>query len=295
MIYRIPWALLLGFVMAWPLVAADDPKKEGTSEKEETEAKPPPVKGKWTPVGALLGQVKVASPNSLTLIVEYQEMQPKTPNAKGNNNANNAANRQMQNFQNQMNSANRIKNPAQRAARVQQIQAQMQVAAMKQANNFKMVTKKKDVDVVMANELQVRVQDPPQEFDEKGKAKKFTAEELKKLKGPGNLWGYPGEIDKIKPGAILQVFLYKKAKKTVARAAPKGSLLPKKEEGDDDKDKDKDKAKEKAKDEDEKPTSKSKETAPAAEDDDDGTDPVVKVVYVRKESTLPDGKSPKGK
>lgn len=289
MLYRILWALLLGFVMAWPLVAADDTKKESTSDKEETEAKPPPVKGKWTPVGALLGQVKAASPNSLTLTIEYQEMQPQNPNPKNKNNTNTAANRQMQNFHNQMNSANRIKNPVQRAARIQQIQAQMQIAGMKQANNFKMVTKKKDMDVAMANELQIRVQDPPQEFDEKGKQKKYTAEELKKLKGPGNLWGYPGEIDKIKPGAILQVFLYKKAKKTVARAAPKGSLAPKKEDGDDDKDK----AREKAKDEDEKPTSKSKETAPAADEDDDGTDPVVKVVYVRQESTQPDRKSPK--
>lgn len=286
MLYRIPWALLLACLFAWPLGAADEAKKEATSDKEEAEVKPPPVKGKWTPVGALMGQVKTATPNSLTLTVEYQDMQ-QNANPKNKTNPNNNASRQMQNFQNQLNSANRIKNPAQKIARIQQIQAQMQAAgmrqAMQQANNFKMVTKKKDVDLVMSNEVQVRVANPPQEFDEKGQQKKYTAEDLKKLKGPGNQWGYPGEIDKLKPGAVLQVFIYKKAKKTVTRVAPKGSLAPKKEDGE----------KEKAKEDDEKPTSKSKETAPAMDEDDDGTDPVVKVVYVRQESTQPDRKSPK--
>ena len=61
---------------------------------------------------------------------------------------------------------------------------------------------------------------------------------------------------------------------------PKGSLAPK------DKDSDKPKA-----DDEEKP--KSKTTDPAPDDDDDGTDPLVKVVYVQQESTQPDRTSPK--
>src|SRR5262249_39865937 len=154
------------------LGAVEESKKD--SDKDTTEAKPPVLKGKWKSVGAVYGQVKTYAGNSMTLIVEYQDIQQ---NPKANNPvANTAAQRQMQNLQNQLNAAQRIKNPAQRVAKIQQIMAQMQAAGMKQAmaqnNNFKMVTKKKDVDVQMSSELQVRVKDPPQEYDEKGKAKK---------------------------------------------------------------------------------------------------------------------------
>lgn len=285
MLHRIPWVFVLGLAIVWPLGAVEESKKDSD---DTTEAKPPVLKGKWNAVGAVYGTVKSVSGDGMTLVVEYQEMQ-QNPKGNTNNNPNNAAQRQMQNFQNQLNAANRIKNPAQKAARIQQIMAQMQAAGLKQAmaqnNNFKMVTKKKDVDVQLGHELQVRVKDPPQEFDEKGQVKKYTSEELKKLKGPGNYWGYPSDVGNLRPGAVVQAFLYKKAK-TAARPAPKGSLG--KKEGDKDKEgdkaKDDDKPKDEGKSKDEE-KSKSSKSAPAEADDDDGTDPVVKVVYVRQEST----------
>lgn len=283
MLHRIPWVLLLMFAIGWPLGAADESKKD--AKPDETDAKPPAVKGKWSPVGGLVGQVKKSAGDLVTLTVEEPDIAATQKAAEKANSGNTAAQKQIQTFQNQLNAANRIKNPAQRLARVQQIQAQMQAAMMKQAAqagakdaNFKMVMKKKDVDVHLASEVQVRVQDPPPNFDEKGVAKKYTAEELKKLKGPGNLWGYPGESDRIKPGAVLQVFLYRKAKKPAARTAPKGSLAPK--DGDKPKDSDKD-------GDEEKPKSKA-----ADDDDDDGTDPLVKIIYVKQEAPLSAPKAP---
>jgi hypothetical protein len=275
MFHRTPLALLLACIIAWPLTAVEDSKKDSG----DSDPKPPPIKGKWNPVGALSGLVKKQDGDKLTLIVEYPEIQQNPSSTK----ATTAAQRQMQNFQNQLNAANRIKNPAQRLARIQQIQAQMQAAGMAQAMkaaNVKTVVKKKDVDVQLAHEIQVRVKNPPDNFDEKGQPKKYTSDELKKLKGPGNLWGYPGPQDQIRPGATLQVFLYKKAKSTT-RPVPKGSLAPKdkdeKKDGDKPKDGDDDSSRSKSKD------------SPSPEDDDDGTDPLVKVVYVLQESTQPSG------
>jgi hypothetical protein len=63
------------------------------------------------------------------------------------------------------------------------------------------------VEVSAADNVKVRMAQPPIEFDAKGNPKKYSAKELKDLKGPGNLWGFPGDFDSLKAEQIVRVFL----------------------------------------------------------------------------------------
>jgi hypothetical protein len=302
MLYRLPWALFLILALVIPLAAADgdkkdaaEKKKDDKSEKEDEKEPPPNVfKGKWKTVGGLVGILKKQGADTLTLTVEYPDVQV---NQKALNNANNQANRQMQNMQRQLNSLNNIRNPTQKMARMQQIMMQMQMQQMQAAGRagqaYKMVTKKKDMDVTLAHEYMVRVKNPPEEFDDKGNKKKYTAEELRKLKGPGKYWGYPSDPGQIRVGDQLQVFIYRKLKGPAKPASPGASLASK------DKDKDKDKEKDEEAKEEEKDKGKLKKTeakaAPEPEEDDDGTEPLVKIIYILREPATKSNTSPGGK
>jgi hypothetical protein len=60
-----------------------------------------------------------------------------------------------------------------------------------------------------ADDVKVRLAQPPIEFDAKGNPKKYTAKELKELRGPGNLWGFPGDFDSLKADQIIRAVLMK--------------------------------------------------------------------------------------
>ncbi len=65
-------------------------------------------------------------------------------------------------------------------------------------------------------ETRVRTMLLPPVFDEKGNPRKYTAQELKKLKGPGNLPGYPAALKDLKVGQSLRFdFSRKKAEPSV--------------------------------------------------------------------------------
>ena len=131
MFHRIPWVFLLVLAIGWPLGAAEEETKKDAKpdEGEKTDTKPPVVKGKWTPVGALSGQVKKMTGDMVTLTVEYPDIDPTQKNP---GKANTAAQKQMQSFQTSSTPPTASRTPP-RKSRVQQIQAQMQVAMMKQA------------------------------------------------------------------------------------------------------------------------------------------------------------------
>jgi hypothetical protein len=77
-----------------------------------------------------------------------------------------------------------------------------------------------DVEVKAADDITVRVANPPLDYDDKGKPKKYTAKELKDLKGPGNQWGFPSDFESLKGDQIVKVFLGRK--KDAPKAPPKG-------------------------------------------------------------------------
>jgi hypothetical protein len=76
-----------------------------------------------------------------------------------------------------------------------------------------------DVDLQPTDDMKVRTLVLPPDFDEKGRPKKYTAKELKELKGPDpKLPGYASDFDSLKPDQIVKVFL---ARKKPAKTAPK--------------------------------------------------------------------------
>jgi hypothetical protein len=69
----------------------------------------------------------------------------------------------------------------------------------------------RDVEFHALDEVKIRSKNPPLEFDEKGRPRKYTYRELKELKGPDSkLPGYQADFDSLKPGQDVQITLAKR-------------------------------------------------------------------------------------
>jgi hypothetical protein len=178
-------------------LAADDKKDaEQPSPKEKLE-----TKEKVMSAGEVTGKViKVEGEQKrFTLRVEFLELN------------------QQALAQHQLNLARRRQdilrnpNPVDRQRQLQQlaVDAQRPPANLYQKGH-------KDVELQAADEIKVRQSQPPVDFDEKGRPKKYTAQELKELKGPGNLPGFPAEFDSLKADQVVKVYLAKR------KDAPRG-------------------------------------------------------------------------
>jgi hypothetical protein len=68
-----------------------------------------------------------------------------------------------------------------------------------------------DVELQAADEMKVRLLQPPTAFDDNGKPKKYTKKELDELKGPDKkLPGYTAAFESLRPGQVVDVYLAKK-------------------------------------------------------------------------------------
>jgi hypothetical protein len=200
-------------VPSWAQDAKDKPAKdkEVAKDKKKTE---PKVKPKEEPAdeekvsyaGTLAGKLKQMDANSqkdFTLTVYGKEPDPG----------------QQQALLQQQQSLARLNFQLQTTRdRNTFISLQMQIAqtrqqiAQTQTKLFR--TKEIDVDLRAADNIKVRANFPPTEYDDKGNLKRWTAKELKALKGKSKLPGYPAEYDALRPGQGIQVYL--------AKALPKG-------------------------------------------------------------------------
>jgi hypothetical protein len=114
----------------------------------------------------------------------------------------------------------------------------MDVAANPANSPFKIVTDKKTVEFHVGDEVMVRMLNLPLEYDDKGKPKKYTMEEVKKLKGPNaSLPGYEAKLEDLKTGEPVLVVLGLAANPD---AAPKTTDKKDAEKSTESKDKDKD-------------------------------------------------------
>jgi hypothetical protein len=83
--------------------------------------------------------------------------------------------------------------------------------AMHQANMITYEKKSQEVEIQAADDVVVRAAQPPQQFDEKGKIKKYTKKELDELRGEDKkLPGYKAEFGDIQTEMIVQLNLVKK-------------------------------------------------------------------------------------
>jgi hypothetical protein len=190
-------ALLAALVLGSPAVAAD---KEGPSANGAGPADyraildAHTVTGKLTAVGG--------TDKSLSLHVEYQVAQP-NPNYKGDNGA-------LRRLLHEQERILQSRNPYQQAARLQQLQLDILKEQAREANAVKFVKQAKDFELKATDNVAVRLQQLPAEYDDRGNLKTYTAAELKELKGKNpDLPGYAADFDKLQAGQTVRVTLVK--------------------------------------------------------------------------------------
>jgi hypothetical protein len=195
-----PAGLLTVLLVALPAFAADKKKDAGAKDTNPADyqalADAHTVTGKLLSVGG--------SDKSLSLRVDYQLLQPNPNAAKGQAHG-------MQHLLREQQQIMRTRNPWVRAQKLQQFEndvIRQQGRAVNQA--FKVVSEHKDFDLESTAEVAVRYLEPPEQYDDKGNLKKYTAAELKELKGKNpDLPGYAADFDKLAPGQTVRVTLAK--------------------------------------------------------------------------------------
>jgi hypothetical protein len=81
----------------------------------------------------------------------------------------------------------------------------------------------KEVEWTATDDVKVRLRNPPPQFDDKGRAKRYTAKQLQELKGNDKLPGYPAEFGDLKSGQVVEVaLLQKKGPQAVRRKDAEG-------------------------------------------------------------------------
>jgi hypothetical protein len=152
----------------------------------------------------------------ITVVVEVQSVQPQ----EGNQAAQNAA-RQQQLARQIYQRPNQNQNPIQQARKLQQQAAQ----ALRPGGGVKLQMVKKEFEFQAAEKAPVRLLNLPQEFDDRGKPKAYTAAELRELKGSNtSLPGYQSSFENLSPGQVvkLHVVSARRASSAVLTEKPKG-------------------------------------------------------------------------
>jgi hypothetical protein len=134
-------------------------------------------------------------------------------------------------------------NQVQAVARAQQAYSQAQAKRdangmrnasmqLQQAQARMYTTENKDVEVQAIDDVVVRMAQPKADFDDKGKPKKYTKEELKEAKGEGalaKLPGYKAEFGDVQTEQVIQITIVRKK----GAPTPKPKVTPKKGKGKD--------------------------------------------------------------
>jgi hypothetical protein len=79
--------------------------------------------------------------------------------------------------------------------------------AQTRRNLYRIEEKQKDVPLEAAEDAKVRVSRPPIEFDNKGRLRQYTKEELAALKGKEKLWGYPADFERLAVGQTVRAYV----------------------------------------------------------------------------------------
>jgi hypothetical protein len=191
-------AVLLCGCLAIPAFAADKDKA-----KDKADAKKDADKGVTTEkmyrAGQLAGKILTVNESKKSIRLQVTLQYPKL-----NTGALNSYVQAQLNLQQAM--LNRDYN-----ARLQGIANAQRQMLQAEMTLYSMQTMTKDVELQTADEVKVRQASPPESFDDKGKLKKYTAKELKELKGPDpKLPGYNGEFSDLREGQYVTVTLVKK-------------------------------------------------------------------------------------
>lgn len=208
-----------------PVFAAEDSKEGSSSEEGKTPSaskEAPPEK--LIQLGVVHGVVKEAvGPGGelmLRIRVRYLE-----PNAK----AQAAYVQQYRQLVARQRAIMLNPNPVQQRQQYQQLMQQAQQLRNKQKDLYHVKEKDQDLELQLADDVKIRLSHLPELFDDKGNIKEYTAEEIKRLKGPGHLPGFAGTRDNIQVGQKVVVKVAQKViPGTVARGKPGTKAPPRK-------------------------------------------------------------------
>jgi hypothetical protein len=187
--------LLLVCAFVLPAAAAD--KKDAKAEAKEKAAK-----DKLVNAGVLTGRLSHVEAQQKYFIVQVQ-----IPSYGGGGGGINPG--AYQAYLLQQMQVMQIRNPIQRALAMRQLSLQSPLGGG--VGGGGMATTSKDIEVQAADDIKVRLMNPPVEFNDKGKPKKYTQKELSRLRGPDrSLPGYTADFENLKPGQTVKVYLVKK-------------------------------------------------------------------------------------
>ena len=184
--------------------------------------------------GTFTGTITIA-PNTermFTVNVAYQKIQlrPGQNLARTNANLQREYNRILQ-LQNQLMQPSRRHNPLGTMQQLQRAIVQFQVQlARAEANLFQVIPATQKVEFQAEENVKVRSKHLPEEFDEKGNIKHYTAAELVKLRGKDqDLPGYESSVENLKVGQVVQVTLRAHRKSTDTHSSSASSSAADKE------------------------------------------------------------------
>lgn len=208
--------LSLALAMAMPALGEDKPSTSSSSSSPGSDTEKPAPKDKFVYVARLQGTVTAidATQGTVALLVHY-----KAPNQQAFQKMAQLQQREMQqemqvmqSMMRQIASRSNGRSRNYRPPRGSSAQSQLNktVNQMRQVAPKLYDDKTQIVDLMLAEDVQVRVAMPPEEFDDKGKRKSYSPEELKTLKGNTKLWGFPGELGTLQVGHTVQVFVARK-------------------------------------------------------------------------------------
>ncbi len=190
-------ACCLLILTAAQVLAADPDEKEKDKDKEK--APPPRLVTTGQAVGTISDWNETEGKFTLHIKVRYAEANAQAQQSYAQD-LQNLQTRQLQILQN--------KNPVQRQKDLVKLFQDMANLQNKPQNFYEMKEKEVTAEVVLADDVKVRVASPPAAFDDKGNVKAYTPQELKDLKGTGEdakLPGYTAERDSIRNGQMVMI------------------------------------------------------------------------------------------
>jgi hypothetical protein len=192
----VRWAgLLLVLGLALPVFGADPPKAGDKPDQGP----------KLVPLGEMTGVLKSTggSEAGLTLHVTLKYVE-------ANAGAEVALLRDQQELLLRQRQIMMTRNPVWRQQAMIALVQEAQRMQQDKQNLFRVKQIEKDVEIQPADEMRIRSLHPPVAFDEKGNPKKYTAQELKEMRGDGKLPGYAAELTGLQDGQVVTVHLARK-------------------------------------------------------------------------------------
>lgn len=219
----------LAFVLASTaavLWAADNPKGSGSAPV----APPSQGSGSVTDPGFVTTNILVGQLGNLNLENKTFTLTVKTQIPVPNQGAQNDLNRATQDLQRAQQDASNaltVRDPKQRAQKLQDAQnrandASNRIAQAKQ-NLVKFEEKSQDVQCQMGDDMFVRTLNLPAFFDDKGNPRKPTEDELKELMQPPGLPGFKASQSDLQNGQHVEVFIGHKKGETAPTKPNPGS------------------------------------------------------------------------